>query len=519
MKANSIFLFLLSILPSVLNAQQLSIQEIRDFNEAALKTILAYEGNAYLQTNSERSRFKKLFVNEDLYIYNDLLGLEWSEQITVSQYVNKLSKEAQDSKFVLKNISKGDPYQKNEDWFIEVTFDKSIMYSNSCGVIYSSEEYYKADHKIKMILKWMPDSNSAVITSLSGKLNSNAPQLPYNYAVFERTSNYDDILLCNGKNLKFNKYGQTFIDSNSKFELKNDDIRLNIHKNDCNLYTINYHPMKYHIRPYFEFSTGQYYTMETMNGQILNSSKDWELGIDFGRVIFSRPKLKSVLFVGIGYSKSVMNLALPSLSYQLHAGPEADIDGESYLRYYDISDIKGTVNVHDLVAPLYFDIDTKLVRYVSLYFNLGVKLYTRLKTRDTQLSANYSTKGYYEQYKIMFDETSGINGFTNGSSFESSSTLTTTFKNKLFSLDGMGQVGLRFRLSQSIFMNAGITYQQSIIKPFNKDQSNTPSYTDESNPLLSYTIYGGEYGRGITDGIISSGRKNLKLSFGLTFKL
>lgn len=517
MKMKNILVFLLFSAPVISFAQQLSIQEQRDFNEAALKTILSYESNSYLQTSTERNRFKNLFEKADMYIYNDLLGLDWSNEITVEKYVSTLSKQASDTQFTLKNISKSDPYQRNNDWYIDITFDKSTIYSNQCGVIFSSEEYYKADHRIKAVLKWNPSTGTALITALTGKINTKAPQIPFSYAIFERTSDYDDILYCNGKHLKFNKYGQTFIDDNSKFALDDDEIRLTVNKTDCNVYTISYSPMKYRIRPYYNFSLGNCYTLSAKNGQKYEGSSSWDIGIDFGRVIFTTPKTKGALFTGVGYSKSVLDLSIDHIGYSYQAGSDADVDGEDYIRFYDINDIKGRVNIHDLVVPFYFDIETKLGKYASLYLDFGVKVYTRLKTNDTHMTANYSTKGYYEQYCITLDETSGINGFTNGSTFESDNMWTSTFKNKMFSLDGMGQGGFRFRLSQTVFLDAGLSYQKSIIKPYKEDQSNTPNFMD--SPMLYYSVERGEHGRGITDGIVESGRKSFKLQFGLTFKL
>ena len=134
-----LLLVVIAIVANLVYAQNPTPEQMYQMNEGALKMVLDYKAQANM--NKPR-RFVRLFESEDIQIYNDLLGLSTKKQLTVKEYRTLMEKEALYPTIKIQNLKKNSVYQENGHWMMDISFEKELTYTDKCGVLFSTEEYY-----------------------------------------------------------------------------------------------------------------------------------------------------------------------------------------------------------------------------------------------------------------------------------------------------------------------------------------------------------------------------------------
>lgn len=519
---NSYIVFLSMMACASLNAQSLSVVQTRQFNLDALRTLENYEYCSSLYNNSARMEFDLLFQDRKMRIFNDLNGLSAAPTLSVADYSELLSSKGRSTQVIIKNLKKGVPYY-DDGWKMDVSFDKEITYANACEILFSSKNFFGADFHIEMTLEWDEDMRSCTICRLEGKRGSDVEMLPQDYSILTHTSDRDFKVKADGELLSFNSFGQAFLSAKPKIAYPDQDVRVKpvIENADCNTISLLYTPKRFRIKPHYDLAIGDFYKGE---GVVETESSASELGVDFGYILPSKGSLKLGVFFGLGLSQSTLDLKLQSLSYQYQAGPEADIDGDSYTRYYSIEGLSQTFKSSDVFVPVYLDMDFRMGNSFSLYLDAGVKSYLNLSNDLTIKSGTYSTYGYYPQYGIEMrpeDHWNGaaINGFVKNTSI-ASGRFNTEVNYKGFSVDIFGQGGLRYLLYQNLYLDLAVSYQMGLLSPFNSEaefdlKAQVPSH---DNALMYYSVKDGETIQSLTGGLYGMKRQGMKLNVGLMYR-
>lgn len=511
------------VLPLSAFAEGLSQAQRRYLKWDVLRLLESYEDNSTVNSDRQQREFLSLFENEQIAVYNDLLGLSASETLPVGEYVSLMRKKIDPKSPVvyIKNIRSQEPVQAGNVWTVTVSFEKEIDYSNQCGILFSSSEHYGADHKVEATIVWNPQSRECKIRSLSGAINSAAKALPENYMIFTRRSSSDSLLLCNNEPIKFNYFDQAFLDESSVFSYPNDDdviLTLVKESEECNMVSMSYRKKHWRLRPHIDFSLGDYYHLETSNEDLKNSSSSLGVGVDIGYVFPSSKKLKWGLFTGVGIQKTEIKTEIPMMNYEVNAESDADIDGDEYIRNYSMKDTRYTMSVNELYVPLYLDLDYRFNKYFSVYMDLGVKGYLCLGDPTTEFSTQYSTSGRYPQYNnLVFDSQSGINGFVSNKSLVLDNVSNGKFYD--YVVDAFVGLGVRVCLYKSLYFDLGGYYQHSLLKEYNcsENVSLYNPYNTSAFPM-SYTVQDGEQVKDITEYYSDISKKNFMLNIGLILK-
>ena len=242
-----LLLVVIAIVANLVYAQNPTPEQMYQMNEGALKMVLDYKAQANM--NKPR-RFVRLFESEDIQIYNDLLGLSTKKQLTVKEYRTLMEKEALYPTIKIQNLKKNSVYQENGHWMMDISFEKELTYTDKCGVLFSTEEYYGQYHTINMTLVWDDSLQVCSIVKLNGKNNSNVKKLDaykvISAAVDEKEQKREENIRVNGKPLKFNSFSQCIIPSNAELTYENDqDMKFGLVQNEsgCEVYSIAYDPM------------------------------------------------------------------------------------------------------------------------------------------------------------------------------------------------------------------------------------------------------------------------------------
>ena len=140
------------IMPSTAYAQLSRIAKQRIVMDEAISTIEDYETFATIADEETRYSFKNLFVNDSASVYNDLLGIYKGESLTAKDYCKLLSDGLRSKKAIIKNIKKDDIHYENGMWKVKFSFDKTMSYTNKCGVFFSSTDFFEKDYHLTATL-------------------------------------------------------------------------------------------------------------------------------------------------------------------------------------------------------------------------------------------------------------------------------------------------------------------------------------------------------------------------------
>lgn len=480
------FVLLAGLSINSLIAQSLSQAEKRMLYMDVLSAINSYEEYSPISDNQTQRRFIGLFDDPEMLIFNDLFGISGAENISVKEYADLMVHETVAPTVHIKNITHGAIHSVGNMWMVEVKLEKSLEYTNTCDVLFSSKNHFNSDFHLTLTYLWDMQTRDCKIHALDGHMESDSDPLPDKFVIFTHTDSRDDDLLFDDKKISFNYFHQTFFpgtfeDVKTKLTYpKDDDMRCVLvydeGKEECNMVKMTYTPKHWRVRPHIDFSMGQSLSDET-TWDLNKHSSSIDFGIDLGYMFPSGKKLRSGLFSGLAFSKGKLKLENKNLAYYYDAAKDADVDADEYVRYYNISNLQYRVSTADIYVPIYLDLSFGITDMLSAYMDLGGKVYINLKNTVTRFSARYSTYGLFPQYDNLylfgnsFDDLPAndpehftIDGFvTDGTLGLSNLQDRTVPYTGLLSADAFGAVGLRVKVMTDLFVEMGLNYQRNIL--------------------------------------------------------
>ena len=509
-------------------AQHLTLSQQYQMNKDVLKLIQEYGTAA---TMKKPRLFVHLFENENLQIYNDLLGLSTAKTLSVSQYCALMRAEAMYPSINLQNLKKIDTYYAKGRWMMELSVEKDISYTNQCGVLFSTKEFYGTYYTLYLTIAWNQELTDCKIIKLSGEIQS-TQKMPDEFIVIEaprgiRNTERTLHLLINGKQPTFNSFGQCIVPNEAELEYLGDpDMKCELitKESDCNIDTIKYTPTNMRIKPHYTLGVIAPFGSAGNSSLTTSDATFHKVGLDIGYMFPCTNRFKIGMFTGIGYSMYNLSLGLDSLNYYYHANSTADIDGDEYIRHYTFTNLSQSFRMQDLTIPVYFNFNIQLHDLISLYIDLGITNHINLLSQVTDYAGSYTTWGIYSQYSdLHLGAETGLEQFTNNASIAGDS-YCKSFESNTFSMDLLSAIGMKVQLSKKrhfpLYLDIGIGYQHSIISPYkNADMRIIPhNLVNSSNALSTYTTSGGESLQSLLMFLPKISRRMLTVDVGLTYK-
>ena len=521
--------FIIAIIATAAFAQSPTPEQTYKMNADALKMVLDYKAQANM--NKPR-RFVRLFANEDMQIYNDLLGLSTQKTLSVKNYRTLMEKEALYPTIKVQNFRKNNIYKENGLWMMDITFEKELSYTDKCGVLFSTEEYYGEYHTINMSLVWDENLQTCTIAKLSGKNNSTVKALT-DYKVIVASDDAKDQkrernVRVDGRHLKFNSFSQCIIPANAEIEYVNDDdMKFELVQNEtgCEVYSIAYNPMSMRLKPHYNIGVVPF--GKSANGLSLSKSIHHEFGLDLGYMIPTNGLFQMGFYAGVGFASSSAVLGMDTIHYHYQAGSEADIDGDSYTRHYTIERASQKLSMKDLTIPIYLDFNFHLHKIVSLYLDLGIKNYINLSANLSDLTGTYSSWGVYPQYSdLVLDHTTGLTQFAASGTALPAQTTSSTMDINGYSMDLLSALGVRVKLKDKqffpLYFDFSIGYQHSLLAPYKNANALTVSdiqgNVSAQEAFSTYTVESGESVMPLSAFVSELKRKMVTFNFGITYK-
>lgn len=155
----------------MLSAQTVSNVEKRKMNLILLETIKKLEAVSDMSSLSEANEFVSMFRDHDEVVYNDLIGVSDEEYLPLMEYVSTLRK-MRDVEVSFRNVSKSDMFVYKGSLCVKVTLDKIISYRDERNVLYSSEDFFGAPHKVAVIFSYDDFDGTCLIEAVEGTVEN-----------------------------------------------------------------------------------------------------------------------------------------------------------------------------------------------------------------------------------------------------------------------------------------------------------------------------------------------------------
>jgi hypothetical protein len=517
-------------------AQISNITHKRMLESAALNRFDEYRAYHSLGDEEVYYNFLDLFVSDTTLVYNDQLGLVGNSRISIKEYADRQREKLQSPMIRFSNIKINRIWKDGNNWKVEISFNKTASYLNSCGISFSSMEFYGEEYKEKAILCF-EDEKTCKIESISGTVNSNR-SLADNYLIFVSKSERDARVKYSPKNgqkqnLTFNSFGQKLFEHGANvkdFYYSDPDVSVKpILNEECHTLEMQYKARRWRLHPHYDISLGNYYNIKTINNTTRISSSGSELGIDLGYSIPSKSIVKFSINIGIGFAMSKFDITQPAWNYSYETNGEADIDGDSYIRNYEIGDMTQSNSLSHLNIPIYVDADFCFSKKISAYIQAGVKNYLKISDKIKDYNFSDYIYGIYPQYdNLRLDEhwlqPNGIpyNGF-GYHDITLDNVVSPSLNANGFTVDFFGGVGLRFKPFKTLPLafDLGMQYQTSLMDIVNIEHGSltTSNGNNASQQAIStYTISEGENYQLLSTGIKGMKRSQMKLNIGVVLK-
>lgn len=507
-------------------AQKNEIALQRKIIDEAISIIEDYESYATMSDDEIRYSFLDLFISKNAPVYNDLIGLTNKSSITAQEYSDLLSNGPRNKNAKFTNVKKDKIWKEGNTWKTSFSLDKSISYSNKCGVFFSSSEFYGKDHHLTITLIYDEKKERCKIEEIKGTMDSQQ-KFPDTYFVFKSEDKLDKYLFYNGKSIKLNSHNQSIIPGKydkNLFHFIDEDMKMSPVVDDCENVSMNYRTRTNWLKVHYDMSLGNALKCKgNSNDLTIEKNTINNIGLDFGYVFPSKSILKTGVFVGVGFSQSKLNLNYANSDYAFST--TADVDDDSYIRHYQDLNVKQGIKLTDLTIPIYADFSLHFNRIVNVFVDLGIKLHFNMSHKVESSEGSAYIYGIYQQYdNLRMDEHWGYNGFGNASFGASDLNNSELLDVSGFTADAFGSIGLRFNIPKTpLAVDLGVSYQMGLTNVIKANDSavSLSEVSDPSHALVYNTLNGltsTEHLRNLTESFTSVKRQALMFNIGLIYK-
>ena len=506
------------------SAQRSDVVMRRYVLDEALSTIEEYEACSTIGDDEVYYDFLSLFVNREVPVYNDLLGLSTAASMPVSEYVDKMKTGLRNKMVSVRNVTTEKPWKEDGVWKVRLVFDKSVSYANQCGILFSSSEFYGCDYRLTATLVYNEADGVCKIESIIGNVDSEK-RLPDQYFAFKTTDKRDKDLRYYGDKLTFNSYGQAFLRGTFDehgFNYTDVDVDLVPSVDECGIASMKYKVHKLRMKPHYDLGLGDAYTVDGSNALGNPKSSTSSFGIDIGYSFPSEGMLKTAMFFGLGLEQSHVDLSFRSNDYFYNT--DADVDHDSYVRHYSDLSLSQSVKLSELYVPVYLDLSYRANRLLSVYADLGAQININMKHDIDKTSGSAIIYGVYPQYdNLMLDGGWGYNGF--GAHYYGSQDLVSDGLEGVaaYTVDVLAGAGFRISIPKTaLAIDFGFGYQLGLMDVITNDNGQIGLENGATNPVVFNTVSGTnstERLHNLSETLSGMKRKTLKLNLGLIIKL
>ena len=269
---------------------------------------------------------------------------------------------------------------------------------------------------------------------------------------------------------------------------------------------------KYSIKAYTNIGLGNAYTVSSaVNGVALDKSSDTSFGVDFRYRFWQKNNLSCGINAGLGYAVGNQTVKIDNLKFNYAAGADADMDGDTYLRYTELSKARQKVSLGELAIPMYVDFNWQFSQRVSLYANTGLTFRFSTMARANDVTGSCNIYGIYPKYDNLKMDDEWLNDF--GDHSLSGASVEKPQQNSL-TMGVMGGAGLRIWIYGQLLFECGLNYHYGFMNRLKSGNFADGSVTAD-NALVTYTVANGRTVKSFSSAFNKNKLSILSLNLGL----
>lgn len=275
-------------------------------------------------------------------------------------------------------------------------------------------------------------------------------------------------------------------------------------------YAFDLSAQKFAVKAYGNIGFGDALNLKSSLPEAGMKSSANEFGLDFGYRFWQKPKHNLEVNIGLGYRNLSTDLSLSKLDYSYAAPTSADMDGESYIRYYEMNGLQQKNDVSQVTIHIYLSYGFQCTNRLGIHADLGAKLGVKTGSKISNVSGESYSYGVYPQYDNLMIDAEYMNDFGR----KEISSYTTVNPDALsISASMFVGVGAEFKIYGPLSADLSLRYERGFNNIF-KPQMEVANGFTASNAPLTYTVADGSSVRPLTDYLTTS--KLSQLTFGIS---
>ncbi len=245
---------------------------------------------------------------------------------------------------------------------------------------------------------------------------------------------------------------------------------------------------RFAIKPTVEIGFGDALSTGNAMPGMSTKSSSTDFGVDFGWTVWrSRSNSLEVNF-GLGYGSTSLTADLGKLDYHYSAPAAADMDNDTYIRYYELSAMHQKIQAGRVTLPIYLNYRYETSRVVSLHALLGMKFGFSASSKVSQSSGTAYSYGIYPQYDNLLINATYMNEFGT-TTLGADRTLKPETNGCTASL--LVGAGAEIRLWGPLALDITLRYERGFNDVF-KTAAGSVASIDADNAPVTYTVAEGQ---------------------------
>lgn len=241
-----------------------------------------------------------------------------------------------------------------------------------------------------------------------------------------------------------------------------------------------------------------------------------EFGVDFGYTFLNKAGNRLEVNAGLGYRYLNTTLNAGDFGYDYSAPASADLDGNAYTRFCEVSGLRQKINTGYVKLPVYLQYAYRCTDWMEVHALAGVKLGFNTGASAKTVSGEVYSYGVFPEYDDLMIDAPYLDDFGTVR-LAGRSTGKTSFNSVMASL--MVGAGFDFRIYGPLWLDLGLRYNVGFTDVFGKGMgvSQGTGFTASTAPV-TYTVADGSVLRSLSDYVTSSKFSPLSLNIGLTVR-
>lgn len=269
---------------------------------------------------------------------------------------------------------------------------------------------------------------------------------------------------------------------------------------------------KFALKPHADISLGSPMSLTTTT-ELNPSVASNEFGLDFGYTFFQKTTNRLEVNVGLGYRYLNTNFNAGDFNYSYSAPPSADLDGNAYIRFCQVSNLQQKLSTGYLTLPIYLQYAYRCTPWLEVHALAGLKLGFNTGASVKTESGSVYSYGVFPEYDNLMIDAPYLDDF--GTRSLNDRSISEPEVNSVAASLLLG-AGVDFRVYGPLWVNLGVKYDLGFGNTFGKG-TNFAQPTAETVPV-SYTVAEGTRVKALSDYVTSGKLSPLALNVGLTVR-